>query len=193
MSRKIKFHAFQVLFRLFAYLADRSGGWRGFVGPKLMLGMLILVMSSKQVNSQNQKSEIIGKKAPLKSNSIKVNLKDSIHSAEKDDLILCYLVLEKIPAFPGGDEKLVEYISKKLIYPKEAVSKKIEGKVICKFMVNEDGTITHIEVIRSIDPLLDAEAIRVIKTLPKFEPGTQHEKPVGVYFTLPITFSLQKK
>ena len=95
-----------------------------------------------------------------------------------------------MPAFPGGDDKLVEYLSKKLIYPKEAVAKKIQGRVICKFMVNEDGSITNIEVIRSVDPLLDAEAIRVIKTLPKFVPGTQHKKPLGVYFTLPITFSL---
>ena len=193
MSRKIKFYSFTVLFRLFAFLADKSGGWRVFVLPKLLLGSLIVVISCKQVNTQNQKLQITGKKAPIKSKSIKENLKDSIHSAERDDQILCYVVLEKMPIFPGGEAKLVEFISKKIIYPKEAELKKIQGKVICKFLVNEDGTITHIEVIRSIDPLLDAEAIRVIKTLPKFEPGTLHEKPVGVYFTLPITFSLQKK
>lgn len=189
MSGKIKFHSFHVLFRLFAYLADKSGGWRGFVRPKLLLGSLILLMSSEQVYGQNQKTEN-EKKDPTKSNSIKVNKKDSIQSKERDEHILCYLVLEKVPAYPGGDDKLVEYLSKKIIYPKEAVAKKIQGRVICKFMVNEDGSITNIEVIRSVDPLLDAEAIRVIKTLPKFVPGTQHKKPVGVYFNLPITFSL---
>ena len=192
MSRKIKFYSFTVLFRLFAFLADKSGGWRVFVLPKLLMGSLIVVISCKQVNTQNQKLEITGKKVPKKSNLIKANLKDSIQSAERDDQILCYIVLEKMPVFPGGEAKLVEYISKKLIYPKEAELKKIQGKVICKFMVTENGTITNIEVIRSIDPLLDAEAIRVIKTLPKFEPGTQQDKPVGVYFTLPITFSLKK-
>jgi len=191
MSGKIKFHSFHVLFRLFAYLADKSGGWRGFVRPKLLLGSLILLMSSEQVYGQNQKTEN-EKKDPTKSNSIKVNKKDSIQSKERDEHILCYLVLEKVPAYPGGDDKLVEYLSKNIIYPKEAVAKKIQGRVICKFMVNEDGSITNIEVIRSVDPLLDAEAIRVIKTLPKFVPGTQHDKPVGVYFTLPITFSLPK-
>jgi TonB family protein len=191
MPGKIEINAFHVLFRLFAYLADKSGGWRGFVSPKLLLGSLILIMSNKQVNAQNQKTET-EKKDPTKSNSIKVNLKDSIQSIERDEHILCYLVLEKMPAFPGGDDKLVEYLSKKLIYPKEAVAKKIQGRVICKFMVNEDGSITNIEVIRSVDPLLDAEAIRVIKTLPKFIPGTQHDKPVGVYFTLPIIFSIPK-
>jgi protein TonB len=189
MSGKIKFHSFHVLFRLFAYLADKSGGWRGFVRPKLLLGSLILLMSSEQVYGQNQKTEN-EKKDPTKSNSIKVNKKDSIQSKERDEHILCYLVLEKVPAYPGGDDKLVEYLSKNIIYPKEAVAKKIQGRVICKFMVNEDGSITNIEVIRSVDPLLDAEAIRVIKTLPKFVPGTQHKKPVGVYFNLPITFSL---
>ena len=192
MTRKIKSHAFQVLFRLFAFLADKSGGWRVFVLPKLLLGSLIVVISCKQVNTQNQKLEITGKKVPKKSNLIKANLKDSIQSAEREDQILCYIVLEKMPVFPGGEAKLVEYISKKLIYPKEAELKKIQGKVICKFMVTENGTITNIEVIRSIDPLLDAEAIREIKTLPKFEPGTQQDKPVGVYFTLPIIFSLKK-
>ena len=195
MSGKIKFHAFHVLFRLFAYLADKSGGWRGFVCPKLLLGSLILVMSSKQVNAQNQKQDSTENKAPIKSNSIKLNLKDSIQSAESDEKTLCYVVLEleTMPVYPGGgQEKLVEYLSKNIIYPKEAISKKIQGNVICRFKINNDGSITNIEVVRSIDPLLDTEAIRVINTLPKFKPGTQNNKPVSVYITLPIKFILQK-
>jgi len=195
MSGKIKFHSFHVLFRLFAYLADKSGGWRGFVSPKLLLGSLILFMSNEQVHAQNQKPATTGKKVPIKPNSINVNLKDSIQSAERDDLTFCYVVLESetMPVYPGGGlEKLVEYLSENLIYPKEAISKKIQGNVICRFKVNNDGSITNIEVVRSIDPLLDTEAIRVIKTLPKFKPGTQNNKPVSVYITLPIKFIIQK-
>jgi len=193
MAVKIKLHTFHVLFRLFAYLADKTGGWLVFVSPKLLIGSLILVMGSKQIHAQNQKQETPGKKAQTKSNTIKANLKDSRQSLERDDHTLCYMVIEKMPAFPEGEEKLVEYVSKKLVYPKEALAKEIQGTVICKFMVNEDGSITNIEVIKRVYPLLDAEAIRVIKTLPKFIPGTQHNKPVGVYFTLPIKFSIQKK
>jgi len=192
MAVKIKLHTFHVLFRLFAYLADKTGGWLVFVSPKLLLGSLILVMGSKQVYAQNQKQETTGKKVQTKSNAIKANLKESRQSLERDDQTLCYMVLEKMPTFPGGEEKLIEYVSKKLVYPKEALAKEIQGTVICRFMVNEDGSITNIEVIKSVYPLLDAEAIRVIKTLPKFIPGTQHDNPVGVYFTFPIKFTLQK-
>jgi TonB family protein len=152
-------------------------------------------MSNEQVHAQNQKPATTGKKVPIKPNSINVNLKDSIQSAERDDLTFCYVVLESetMPVYPGGGlEKLVEYLSENLIYPKEAISKKIQGNVICRFKVNNDGSITNIEVVRSIDPLLDTEAIRVIKTLPKFKPGTQNNKPVSVYITLPIKFIIQK-
>ena len=99
-------------------------------------------------------------------------------------------MLDVIPAFPGGDEELRKFLQTNLIYPKEAKDKGIEGLVKVTFIVRKDGTITEVYAQKSPLKLLSAEAIRVVKMMPKWLPGKQNGKPVNVRFILPIEFKL---
>ena len=97
-----------------------------------------------------------------------------------------------MPEFPGGQQALFKYLGDNVKYPVIAQENGIQGRVICQFVVNKDGSIVDIEVVRSGgDPSLDKEAIRVIKSMPKWKPGKQRGKPVRVKFTLPVNFKLQ--
>lgn len=95
-------------------------------------------------------------------------------------------VVDPMPSFPGGPTKLIEFIKNNLHYPNEDIC--AHGRVVVTFYVETDGSITDVEVIRSIDPLLDNEAVRVVKSMPKWIPGTQDGKPVRVKYTIPFTF-----
>ena len=99
---------------------------------------------------------------------------------------------ETMPYFPGGQELLLKYLAANIKYPASAVKAKKQGRVIVTFIVQKDGSITHAKIVRSIDPELDAEALRVVKGMPKWTPGTQLGKPVSVKYVLPVKFSLQK-
>jgi TonB family protein len=100
----------------------------------------------------------------------------------------------EIPAeFPGGINALYKYISDNLKYPKLAVERKIEGKSIVRFIVDKDGTVSNVEIKESFNAECDAEAVRVIKSLPKFTPAKQGGKQVGMYYTIPIMFALQSQ
>ncbi len=101
-----------------------------------------------------------------------------------------YTVIEQMPQFPGGETELMNIISKNLQYPKIAQENGIQGKVILRFMVDKDGTVKKVEIIRSLDPSCDKEAIRIVKALPKFIPGKQNGVNVAVWYTMPITFKL---
>ena len=102
-------------------------------------------------------------------------------------------VVEQMPQFPGGHSKLLEYITRNLKYPTEAEMNCTQGRVIATFVVEEDGSISNAKVVRSIDPLLDAEALRIINTMPKWQPGMQNGKAVRVKYTIPISFNLPGK
>lgn len=102
-----------------------------------------------------------------------------------------FTVIEQMPEFPGGEEELMNFISKNLIYPSSAVRDGIQGKAICRFVVTKTGTIKNVIVIRSLDPACDKEAIRVIKSLPRFSPGKQDGVNASVWYTLPIVFRLK--
>ena len=99
---------------------------------------------------------------------------------------------ETMPQFPGGREVLLKYLAANIKYPASAVKAKKQGRVIVTFIVQKDGSITHAKIVRSIDSELDAEALRVVKGMPKWTPGTQLGKPVSVKYVLPVKFSLQK-
>ena len=99
-------------------------------------------------------------------------------------------VVEQMPQFPGGPTALMEFFSTNIHYPKEAHEKNIQGRVIVTFVVNKDGSISDPVVNRSIDPLLDAEALRVISSMPNWTPGKQNGEPVNVKYTVPVTFKL---
>ena len=102
-------------------------------------------------------------------------------------------VVEQMPQFPGGHSKLLEYITRNLKYPAEAEMNCTQGRVIATFVVEEDGSISNAKIVRSIDPLLDAEALRIINTMPKWQPGMQNGKAVRVKYTIPISFNLPGK
>ena len=99
-------------------------------------------------------------------------------------------MLDDIPAFPGGDTELYNFLQTNLVYPKEAINKGIEGIVMVNFVVNKNGAITDVYAQKSPHKLLSAEAIRVVKLMPKWLPGKQNGKPVNVRFILPIEFKL---
>lgn len=101
-------------------------------------------------------------------------------------------VVEQMPSFPGGMGALMQFLASHIKYPVVAEMNGIQGRVICTYIVEEDGSITNISVSRSVDPLLDAEAVRVISSMPKWTPGKLSNGEVcRVKFTLPVTFKLQ--
>lgn len=102
-----------------------------------------------------------------------------------------FMVVESMPSFPGGDAALFKYLGDNIKYPVIAQESGIQGRVICQFVVNRDGSIVDIEVVRSVDKSLDAEAERVISKMPKWTPGKQRGKTVRVKYTLPVNFRLQ--
>ena len=102
-----------------------------------------------------------------------------------------YEVVEQMPEFPGGMAGLMQYITKNLRYPEEAKAKGIQGRVTVRVVVNTEGKVTNAEVLRSVDPALDAEALRVASSLPDWKPGMKDGKPVNVRFIFPVNFSLQ--
>ncbi len=102
-----------------------------------------------------------------------------------------FVVVEEMPSFPGGETALQNFIKKNLKYPQIALENGISGRVICTFVVDGKGNITGAEVLRSVDPNLDKEALRVINMMPGWKPGKQQGKAVRVRYTLPIVFRLQ--
>ena len=98
--------------------------------------------------------------------------------------------LESMPSFPGGQAALFQFLSKTIKYPVLAEEKKIQGRVIVGFYVEVDGTITNVNVKKSVDPTLDKEAVRVVKSMPKWNPGKKGGIPVRVEYTMPVTFRL---
>ena len=101
-----------------------------------------------------------------------------------------FMVVEQMPEFPGGMMAMMQYVADHVKYPTEAQKAKEQGRVILQFVVEADGSISNIKVVRSVSPLLDAEAIRVMSTMPKWKPGMQRGQAVRVKFTVPVTFRL---
>jgi protein TonB len=114
---------------------------------------------------------------------------EEIEIIEEDDDEF-FMVVENMPIFPGGDLGLMKYIQKHVKYPAIAKEYNITGKVYVSFIVDKSGTVTNVKIVRGVDKNLDAEAVRVVKSLPKYKPGKQRGKSVRVMFTIPINFTL---
>ena len=111
---------------------------------------------------------------------------------EEEEEEVVFVVVETMPEFPGGQQALFKYLSENVKYPVIAQENGIQGRVICQFVVNKDGPIVEVEVVRSGgDASLDKEAVRVIKSMPKWKPGKQRGKAVRVKYTVPVNFRLQ--
>jgi len=115
----------------------------------------------------------------------------AVEEEEEEAAQQIFTVVEEMPEFPGGMNELLKYLAKSIKYPVIAQENGIQGRVICAFVVNRDGSIVDAEVLRGVDPSLDKEALRVINAMPKWKPGKQRGKPVRVKYTVPVTFRLQ--
>ena len=111
---------------------------------------------------------------------------------EEEEEEVIFMVVESMPEFPGGQQALFKYLAENVKYPVIAQENGIQGRVICQFVVNKDGSIVDVVAVRSSgEASLDKEAIRVIKSMPKWKPGKQRGKPVRVKYTVPVNFRLQ--
>ena len=106
-----------------------------------------------------------------------------------DDTV--YRSVEQMPQFPGGEAELMKYLKSHINYPPKAAKNNIEGSVIVQFVVKKDGSIGEVKVLRSVEKDLDKEAVRVVKSLPKFTPGRHDGQAVSVWYTLPVSFKLK--
>ncbi|MBO8447362.1 MAG: TonB family protein [Bacteroidetes bacterium] len=109
---------------------------------------------------------------------------------EEEEEQQIFVVVEKMPEFPGGEEAMRRYLARNIRYPLIAQENGIQGRVICQFVVNADGKIVDVQVVRGVEASLDAEAVRVIQSMPSWTPGKQGGKSVRVKYTLPIRFKL---
>ncbi len=122
-----------------------------------------------------------------------VNVKDTKSAAaDAPDKDIPFVQVDEMPMYEGGIKALLDYIATNSIYPEEAKKNNISGKVIVRFIVGKDCTISGVEVLKSDNSLLDAEAVRVVSSLPKFEkPARNNGKVVSVFYMVPITFALK--
>lgn len=112
-------------------------------------------------------------------------------ATKKADQSDAYEVVEQMPQFPGGFAEMMKYLAKNIKYPSEARKSGVEGRVTVQVIIDTEGRVTNTRVIKAVDPYLDAEAIRVVSSMPKWNPGMQDGKPVNVKFLIPIMFRLQ--
>ena len=110
---------------------------------------------------------------------------------EEEDYNEVFIAVETMPVFPGGDLGLMKYIQKNVKYPPIAKEYNITGKVYVSYVVDKSGAVTNVKVVRGVDKNLDAEAVRVVKSFPKYKPGKQRGRAVRVLHTVPINFTLQ--
>ena len=164
-----------------------------------------VIMDDNKVNENNQitsQDELVGAKVEISTTTgigTDEQFGKNIADLEKDKLVVgekapdeeVHIVVEQPPSFPGGDAALMEYLNNNISYPTIAVDNLIQGKVTCSFVVGKDGSIQDVRVERSVDGSLDKEAVRVIKSMPRWIPGRQGGNAVKVKYYLPVTFRLQ--
>ena len=133
-------------------------------------------------------SESIEKADTLRGNIQTINIVG--YKENPDDEEEPYTMVEQMPQFPGGMKAMLEYINKNLRYPEDAQLQAVEGRVIARFTVKEDGSIADVNIVRGISPSLDAEAVRVLSGMPKWQPGMQNGKAVPTLYTVPVMFRI---
>jgi len=128
-----------------------------------------------------------GYETPPTANTLSIVYTDTL---KVDDNEKVFDVVEQMPSFPGGPQALFEYLSNNIHYPDAAKENGIQGRVIVTLVVERDGSPTGVTVVRSVDPSLDKEAIRVIRNMPRWNPGKQNGSTVRVKYMIPVTFKL---
>jgi len=150
------------------------------------------VQQDRAVQSEIQSPELAKAEAAPLADHVKAKVQASQDTEPQSDNKV-YKSVEQMPRFPGGEVALMRYLQENIKYPPEAAKKDIEGRVIVQFIIEKTGEVGDVKVVRPISEELDAEAVRVVKTLPKFEPGRQDGEAVSVWYTLPISFKLRSK
>ncbi len=112
-------------------------------------------------------------------------------NAQSESSTKVYYEVDEMPSFPGGLNGLMTFLAQNMVYPVTAQENGVQGRVTVSFVVETDGSITDVEVARSVDPFLDREAMRIVKAMPKWTPGKKNGKPVRVKYTVPVVFRLQ--
>lgn len=168
------------------------------------LGLALIVSSNAETLISASKKKLQGNDSgitlppppPESPAEIKIEVQEKISSppatVKTTEEKVIFYVVEKMPQYPGGETEMFKYLSQNIKYPSEAHKAGIQGRVICQFVVEANGTISNVEVIRKVDPNLDAEAVRVIQAMPAWTPGEQRGEKVRVKYTLPINFKLEK-
>ena len=162
-----------------------------FAGYKYLLfvplAFALVFMNSCKRKPKVQKQEMEGTRVVVKAESAE----DTAQIKNAESTEKTFEVVEQMPAFPGGDAALMKYLSENIKYPKAAEKAGEQGRVVVNFIVEKDGAISNVNVVRSVTPTLDAEAVRVIKAMPKWVPGKQDGQFVRVKYNVPVSFKLQ--
>lgn len=177
--------------RIIMMMRTQSNPWTRmkalFVLPVTFVAVAVISCTSpKEKNVEDQ--EATEQIQPAGIDDVQVTGFAAAPKAEEQGEI--FMVAEEQPMFPGGMQEMMKFIQSEVKYPKEAQDKGIQGRVIVQFVVNKDGSISNDTVVRSVDPMLDAEAVRVVRSMPNWTPGKQKGEPVRVRFTLPVSFRL---
>lgn len=168
---------------------NKPGRYRYFY--QISIGGAPILMMAEFRLTANEKEWKEAKKTPLPEGLLKAKQENGSQLMDENSEEPIYEVVESVPEFPnGGLPAMVDFIKKNIKYPEVARKNGVEGRVIVKVVIDKDGSVTDPVVVRSVDPYLDKEALRVIRLMPKWKPGTQSGKKVKVYFTLPVAFQL---
>lgn len=148
------------------------------------------------VQSEIQSPESVQVEAatqPVEAEAVEMNTEEQTPVETEPQSKKVYNSVEQMPEFPGGAAAMMRYLQENIKYPPEAAKNNIEGRVIVQFVIDETGQVGEVKVVRPVSEELDAEAVRVVKTFPKFEPGRQDGEAVSVWYTLPVMFKIQAK
>ena len=159
-----------------------------YVLPVAFAAVAVISCTSPKEKKTDDNQEIVLQDQPASVGEVQVVAYAPTSKAEEQGEV--FQVVEEQPMFPGGMDELMKYLQKEIKYPKEALEQGKQGRVIVQFVVNKDGSISNDTIVRSVDPFLDAEALRIIRSMPNWTPGKQRGEPVRVRFTLPVTFRL---
>ena len=172
---------------------NKSSRWNRLralaVVPVIALALLAFA-NTKSVAAVvvNQQSKVTTTSRVVKANAEAQVTDESAPQSKK-----VYRSVDQMPQFPGGEAGLMRYLQSNINYPANAAMNNIGGRVILQFVVEKDGHIGEVKVVRSIDPEIDAEAVRVVKSLPDFIPGRLDGEPVAVWYTIPVSFKVQSE
>ena len=172
-------------------ITDENGNFTLEVGTDqsiqvAYIGMSTVTMSVKDCLKKADQTIVLTESDTKKDVKVVASAPQTVVSDDQT-----FSVVEQMPEYPGGMRAGLEFMARNLRYPTKAREAGKQGRVIVQFVVRKDGSLSDFKVLRPVDPWLDAEAIRVISTMPKWKPGMQEGKPVSVKFTLPVTFMLE--